>query len=602
MDRPSTQQGGTPSKKTALSNPSPLRRRNSARSFQRNRVTRKIIGADGDSDEDALPAQSLVDAKGQAMPRRRRRLRQTFGDILQRLLVRMVRSRYFRWFIDLLLASEVASVLLFAIPYTYVIKREIMKLMLKSPISQVTRRIGLYSGLYVLMFTSCAVEYMQVGKRREQAVAKLEAAVVAASETSTNIFTTKHSNSAPAVTDVVEGGVVTAEVLGNHKDNNATTTTTAATTVTAMTSKKPESSLHTDAVVHAISSIEESITRLYKVAGALVLLPFVQRSEEQASGMGLGLLTEVDQQMAEHTMLRFRPPPLATIKLFSRAYSSIFEPKVYGGDNIPDPKAPDAAPLMFVSNHTVMAFDFPLCLTWLYENKGIFFRAMADHAHFQIPVSSSILANIIGAVDGTRRNCDVLLKNNLPVFLYPGGARETFKRTTDRKYELFWENKYGFCKMAIKNGAEIVPVINFGTEDMVDVVKDLPMGWLPIPFLWGSDRTFPLLVPRKLEKIYFYFAPAIPTIQYNGDSENPEFLEELHQTTKKAIEEGLAYLKQQKQTDDATEAKEYKESRENREASTHGERGESKFKSAEAMGRAIQRAATEMPTFVDANM
>jgi hypothetical protein len=67
-----------------------------------------------------------------------------------------------------------------------------------------------------------------------------------------------------------------------------------------------------------------------------------------------------------------------------------------------------------------MAFDFPLCLTWLYENKGIFFRAMADHAHFQIPVSSSILTNIVGAVDGTRRNCDILLQNNLPVFLYPG--------------------------------------------------------------------------------------------------------------------------------------------------------------------------------------
>jgi hypothetical protein len=85
--------------------------------------------------------------------------------------------------------------------------------------------------------------------------------------------------------------------------------------------------------------------------------------------------------------------------------------------------------------------------------------------------------------------------------------------------------------MAIKNGADIVPVINFGTEDMVDVVQDLPMGWLPIPFLWGSDRTFPLLVPRKLEKIYFYFAPPIPTHQYEGDSENPEFLEEVRKGT-----------------------------------------------------------------------
>ena len=28
-----------------------------------------------------------------------------------------------------------------------------------------------------------------------------------------------------------------------------------------------------------------------------------------------------------------------------------------------------------------------------------------------------------------------------------------------------------------------------GTEDMTEVVYDLPLGWVPIPFLWGSDRT-----------------------------------------------------------------------------------------------------------------
>jgi hypothetical protein len=140
-----------PSQRSSVStHPSPLRRRNSARSFQRNRVTKTIVGLDGEHD---------VVSPSQAMPRHHS---QTFGDIIQRMLVRMVRSRYFRWFIDLLLASEVSSVLLFAVPYTYVVKRELMRLMLKSPLSQVTRRFGLYSALYVLMFTSCAVEYIQV--------------------------------------------------------------------------------------------------------------------------------------------------------------------------------------------------------------------------------------------------------------------------------------------------------------------------------------------------------------------------------------------------------------------------------------------------------
>ena len=30
-------------------------------------------------------------------------------------------------------------------------------------------------------------------------------------------------------------------------------------------------------------------------------------------------------------------------------------------------------------------------------------------------------------------------------FVYPGGARETFKRTTDAKYELMWGDRIGYC-------------------------------------------------------------------------------------------------------------------------------------------------------------
>lgn len=92
----------------------------------------------------------------------------------------------------------------------------------------------------------------------------------------------------------------------------------------------------------------------------------------------------------------------------------------------------------------------------------------------------------------------------------------------------------------MRHGATIVPVINLGTEDMaevyhdpattiqahclgstylpgshtsplicplVQIVYDLPIGWLPIPFLFGSDRTVPIIKPPKLSKLQrVYFA------------------------------------------------------------------------------------------------
>ena len=93
---------------------------------------------------------------------------------------------------------------------------------------------------------------------------------------------------------------------------------------------------------------------------------------------------------------------------------------------------------------------------------------LANHGAALPPfVNRHVMRTILGAVDGTRRNVDLLLGAGESVFVYPGGARETFKRTTDEKYELFWKNRYGFAAMAIKHGVDIVPVINFGTEDMV---------------------------------------------------------------------------------------------------------------------------------------
>ena len=56
------------------------------------------------------------------------------------------------------------------------------------------------------------------------------------------------------------------------------------------------------------------------------------------------------------------------------------------------------------------------------------------------------------------------------VFVYPGGARETFKRTTDAKYQLEWGNRLGFAKMAVDHEVTIVPVSSVGTEDMANIM------------------------------------------------------------------------------------------------------------------------------------
>ena len=42
------------------------------------------------------------------------------------------------------------------------------------------------------------------------------------------------------------------------------------------------------------------------------------------------------------------------------------------------------------------------------------------------------------------------------VLLFPGGAREVFKRRNE-DYQLFWPSKPEFIRMAVRHGATIVP-------------------------------------------------------------------------------------------------------------------------------------------------
>lgn len=64
--------------------------------------------------------------------------------------------------------------------------------------------------------------------------------------------------------------------------------------------------------------------------------------------------------------------------------------------------------------------------------KNIYLRVLADSSHFQIPLNRKYLVERMGAVEATRRNVDLLMARKQPLFVYPGGARETFKRTTGK--------------------------------------------------------------------------------------------------------------------------------------------------------------------------
>jgi 1-acyl-sn-glycerol-3-phosphate acyltransferase len=233
--------------------------------------------------------------------------------------------------------------------------------------------------------------------------------------------------------------------------------------------------------------------------------------------------------------LEQKPPSIKWLARYCKPLTKAFNPVFYGLENVPlDP----SSKLMFVGNHTMMAIDLPVLLLGLLQERGLFVRTMGDHAHFHIPGWKGILQKM-GIVDGTRDTCRALIRDKQPVLIYPGGAREAFKKKSDPKYALFWADHKGFARMAIQEECTIVPVTVLGMEDMITVLYDIPANKL-----LKRDLSVPAMKPpgpRQYQRLYYYFGRPISTavFQRNDSEANATHLRDECQG---AILSGLRFL------------------------------------------------------------
>lgn len=224
-------------------------------------------------------------------------------------------------------------------------------------------------------------------------------------------------------------------------------------------------------------------------------------------------------------------------------------PTFFGLDDIPDER-----PLLFVGNHTLFGLlDVPLMFFELWKERRIFLRGLGDHLHFKVPVWGEFLRSF-GVVDGTRENCAALMRAGEAVLVFPGGAREVFKRKGEH-YKLLWKERLGFAKMALRHRCTIVPFGAVGADDAYDIVIDgndvvrSPLGKLGkrlgllhddlpmVPLARGAAGTpFP-----KARPFYFRFEPAIRTAEWNG-RDDEEAARAVRDRTKAAVEHALDQL------------------------------------------------------------
>ncbi|MEW5847547.1 MAG: lysophospholipid acyltransferase family protein [Myxococcota bacterium] len=226
----------------------------------------------------------------------------------------------------------------------------------------------------------------------------------------------------------------------------------------------------------------------------------------------------------------------------------LLDPVFLGLENVPSER-----PLLFVGNHTLYGlWDIPLMIAELYWRQGIFLRSLGDHVHFQLPLWREMMS-LYGVVDGTRQNCAQLMQQGECILVFPGGGREVAKRKGER-YALFWKDRTGFARLAIRHRCTIIPFSAVGIDDALTVLYDAddmfnsPLG--PLLAMSGVRREVllplvrgvgPTPVPRP-ERLYFRFGEPITTREFAGRSHDGAACCELRNRVKRAVEEGVHTL------------------------------------------------------------
>lgn len=166
---------------------------------------------------------------------------------------------------------------------------------------------------------------------------------------------------------------------------------------------------------------------------------------------------------------------------------------------------------LVVVNHSLATYDIALLGCAIYQERERIPRSLADRWFFKFSALGEITKRL-GGVEGSHKNAETLLKKGELVTVAPGGMREALRPSTER-YQILWEKRMGFAKLAMKTGTPIILAACPKADDIFDVFPNPLTKWayknfkIPLIFARGLGPT-PL--PRPVKLVHFLSPPIKP--------------------------------------------------------------------------------------------
>ncbi|MGB0638136.1 MAG: lysophospholipid acyltransferase family protein [Myxococcota bacterium] len=182
---------------------------------------------------------------------------------------------------------------------------------------------------------------------------------------------------------------------------------------------------------------------------------------------------------------------------------------------------------LLVVHHSLATYDGFLYGLAINEHTGRVATALGDDLIFKTPLLKD-LAWDSGIRPASPQSGFQLLKAGHAVFVSPGGMWESL-RPSDEARTVRWENRRGFCRLALRAQVPLVLAACPAADDIYSVRKSRLTDTLyqrfriPLPIAKGVGRT---LIPRPV-KLTHYVAPPIVPPPHEPQNEEQQ-IAELH--------------------------------------------------------------------------
>jgi len=215
---------------------------------------------------------------------------------------------------------------------------------------------------------------------------------------------------------------------------------------------------------------------------------------------------------------------------------------------------------LLVGNHTSAGWpEIVMTPYFVHRHLGVRVRGLADQRITQMKGLQRDLAEAAGAVPGQPDVGAELMRHNETILVFPGGGRDMLKFKGE-EYQLQWEGRSGFARLAVAHDYPIVPVGLVGGDDVFHSIVERNGLWermtrtigqrlhglsdVGVPLIRGLG---PTLLPRP-QRMYLRFGQPISTEQPVGANADT-WQSVVKQRTQTALETILADLQELRQDD-----------------------------------------------------